>query len=367
MNNKTFQQQVNDISPYSQVNKAFRHVYGSAAAAVLSTLIYKYTYWKQNNGLTTVKTPKGKTLYKFYISKIDISIDSGVSISSLENNSKNNPLNILEHLKLVEKISSKINRKSDGFVLFPKRIMIVIKKATELFKEDLEMCKKLSPGLKRNFYKALRSKQTRSEVYDKFKLEIDDHELAVDDLEDISENPVSIEINTPPNEGITKNTNKEQKQEHEKKTNSDKMNQVKTPKGKQQVTVEELKEGIRLYHSGEIDAQQIFNLLILYMQKRKDVRWSMSAQDEKYIKYNLKCVEPEYMNATIEYIDTNIKRITNGERDMRFGSILAGIFEKVIEAGIGYEDMEPAMSPSKYKKMLDKLPKEINIEFEDLL
>jgi hypothetical protein len=57
----------------------------------------------------------------------------------------------------------------------------------------------------------------------------------------------------------------------------------------------------------------------------------------------------------------------SGERKMRFGSILAGIREKVLEAGIGYEDISPILTAKEYKEELDKLPEQNEFDFEDML
>ena len=137
MKNKTFQQQINDVSPYSQINKAFRYAYGSPAAAVLATLIYKYTYWEQNKGLIPINTVNGNTIKHFHISKLDISVNSDVSFSSLEKDTEYNPLKILEHLKLIKIISIKKANKSDRFVLYPNRIKAEIERVSKLFEEDI--------------------------------------------------------------------------------------------------------------------------------------------------------------------------------------------------------------------------------------
>jgi hypothetical protein len=204
MNDKNFQQQVNDLAPYSQINKAFRHAYGVNAAAVLATLIYKYTYWGEKNELIPIKTKSGNTLHYFYISKLDISLDSGASMSSLEKDNENNPLNILEQLKLVQKTSLNKANKADRFVLYPNRIKAEISRVSKLFKEDMEMIKKLPRKYKRDFYKALRGKRTRDEVYNKFNKKIEVDEVDLDDLDIILENPASIGAQNSSNEGRTK-------------------------------------------------------------------------------------------------------------------------------------------------------------------
>lgn len=55
MNKKNFQQQVNDLAPYSQINKAFRHAYGVNAAAVLA-FNYKFKYFLLNSFYLFSKT-----------------------------------------------------------------------------------------------------------------------------------------------------------------------------------------------------------------------------------------------------------------------------------------------------------------------
>ena len=371
MSKNTFQQQVNDISPYAQINKAFRHAYGSPAAAVLSTLVYKYTYWDQNNGLVKIKSNSDTQLYHFYISKLDISLDSGVSISSLEKDTKHNPINILEDLKLIKKLSSKKARESDRFVLYPGRIINLIKKTSKHLKQDMEMYKKLSKSYGREFYKALRGKRTREEVYAEYKLEIDDYEFSLDDLEDNSDNSASLETINSSSEGtnkkVTNNITENPTENITEKTKPASFKQTVKSSRKQQTTSEELKEGIKLYNLGEKDAQQLFNLLAMYIPERAGFNWSMSLEDKVYIKRNLGGVEPETMTATIDYINTNIKRMKDGTRDMRFGSLLAGISERIIEGGVGVEDIDPPLSKSEHKKILDNMTEEQDIKFKQFL
>lgn len=362
MKDKNFQQQINDISAYSQINKAFRHAYGSPAAAVLSTLIYKYTYWEEKKRLIPLKNATGKTLYSLHISKIDISLDSGVSISSLEKDTEYNPLNILEHLKLIEKISAKKANKSDRFVLYPNRIKAEIERVSKLFKEDNETMKTLSQKDKRDFYKALKGKLTREEVYKKFREKIEDFVLVGEDFEENFQNPASNEVENSSNEGRTKNLNKNKN--ITKKTNPSSSKRGAIPKNNQQTTREELKEGILLYSSGEIQAQELHNLLTRYIPEKAGHNWEMSTYDEDYIKSNLSGATSGYINATLEYIDTNIERMRNGKRLMRFGSLLAGIHTKVIEAGIGYEEESSKLSEKEYKKILANMTEE-HFDFED--
>lgn len=333
MNNKTLKQQVNDISAYSQINKGFRHIYGSPAASVLATLLYKYTYWGDNNGLIEFKTGSGNTLHHFHISKLDISLDSGVSISSLEKATENNPLTILEHIKIIKIVSAEKANKSDRFILYPNRIKAEIKNVSKLFEEDMEMLKKLPRKDKRDFYKALRGKLTREEVYKKFRGKIEEFDLLGEDFEEIFQNPASNEAENSSNEGRTKNSTKN----NTKKTNPSSSKRGVIPEINQQTTHEELKEGIQFYNLKEINTQQMFLLLTRYIPENIGRNWIMSSKDETYIKQNLSPVSREYTTATLEYIDTNIERMSSGERKMRFGSLLAGISRKVIEAGIGVE------------------------------
>lgn len=360
---KTFQQKINDVSAYSQINKAFRHAYGSPAAAVLSTLIYKYTYWEEKKGLIPFKTEAGETLHHFHISKLDISSDSGVSISSLEKDTENNPLKILQHLKLIKIISPEKANKSDRFVLYPNRIKAEIKRVSGLLEEDYQMMNSLSQKDKRAFHRALKGKLTRDEVYKKFGDKIEHLDLVGEDFEENFQNPASNEAENSSNEGRTKNTTKNSTNI----TNPSSSKRGAIPKSNLQTTRDELKEGIQLYNLGEISSQQMFLLLTRYIPGKAGHNWKMSTDDEGYIKHNLSPVSREYMTATLEYIDTNVERMISGERKMRFGSLLAGIREKVIEAGIGAEMVSSKTSTSENKKMFDTLPDEEIFDFEDSL
>ena len=363
MKNKTFQQQINDISPYSQINKAFRHAYGSQAAAVLATLIYKYTYWEANNGLLPISTVNCNTLRHFHISKFDISIDSEVAISSLEKNSENNPLFILERLKLIKIISPEKANKSDRFLLYPVRIKAEIIRVSKLLEEDMEMIKELPRKDKRVFYKALRGKLTREEVYEKFSVQIEDFDLDFEDFEENVQHPTSNEVENSSFEGRTKNSTKK----ITKNTNPSSSKRGAVPKINQQTTREELEEGLQSYILKEINNQQIFQLLVRCIPNKLGYTWKMSPEDETYIKYNLSGATAENIYATIEYIDTNVERMINGDRKMRFGSMLAGIKEKVIEAGIGAEPEYSISSKAEHKKMLQEMPDEEHFDFEDQL
>ena len=363
MNNKSFQQQVNDISAYSQINKAFRHAYGSQAAAVLATLIYKYTYWEANKGLTPINTVNGNTLKHFHISKLDISIDSEVSISSLEKDSVNNPLFILESQKLIKIISPEKANKSDRFVLYPNRIKEEIKRVSKLLEDDMEMLKKLPRKEKRAFYKALRGKLTRAEVYEKYIGKTEDLDLDFEDYEENVQHPASNEVENSSIEGRTKNSTKNATNI----TNPSSSKRGAIPKSNQQTTREELEEGIQLYSLKKITTQQMYVLLTRYIPNKVGYTWKMSPEDETYIKYNLSGATAEYIYATIEYIDTNVERMITGDRKMRFGSLLAGILEKVIEAGIGAEPEHRTLSKAEYKKMLEEIPEEEYFEISDQL
>lgn len=359
MNNKSFQQQVNDISPYSQINKAFRHAYGSQAAAVLATLIYKYTYWEANKGLLPISTVNGNTLKHFHISKLDISIDSDVSISSLEKNTDNNPLLILENLKLIKIISPDKVNKSDRFVLYPNRVKAEIVRVSKLQEENMEMIKKIPRKDKRAFLKALRGKLTREEVYKKFSVKIEEIDLHLEDFEENFQHPASNEAGNSSIEGRTKNSKKNKTNG----TNPSFSKREVVPKNNQQTTREELEKGIELFNLNYINTRQMFVLLTRYIPNKVGYTWNMSTEDERYITYNLSGATSEYIYATIEYIDTNVERMITGDRKMRFGSILAGIKEKVIEAGIGAEPEYSISSKADDKKMIDKEPNEIHLDF----
>ena len=78
----------------------------------LLTLIYKYEYWGTADKLVKVKTKGGGILHKFFISKLDIALDSGVSISMLEKKDQKNPLILLEKLGLIKIIKRTMLTKS---------------------------------------------------------------------------------------------------------------------------------------------------------------------------------------------------------------------------------------------------------------
>jgi len=360
MNKKNFQQQVNDLAPYSQINKAFRHTYGSSTAAVLATLIYKYTYWGENNELIPIKTKSGNTLHYFYISKLDISLDSGASISSLEKDNETNPLNILKGLKLITKRSIDQANKGDRFVLFPNRIKSEIIRVSKLLDEDMEMKKRLPRKYEREFFKALRGKKSRDEVYAKFEEKIKVDELDFDDIEDICENPASVEAENSSSEGRTKNSTKNST----KFTNPSSSNRAESFEFVSNTTShKELEEGLLDYGTKDIDTQEVFNLLVNYIPNKKASHWKMSQKDKDYIERNIKYMKPEYINASMEYIDTNIDRMISGTRDMRFGSLLAGINEKIFNAGVGVEPIKS--SKEDHLKILNSEPIEQDFDFED--
>jgi len=362
MNDKNFQQQVNNISAYSQINKAFRHAYGERSAAVLATLIYKYTNWEKEGELTPIKTKSGNTLHYFYISKLDISLDSGASISSLEKDNKNNPLNVLEGLELIEKRGLNKSNKADRFVLFPNRIKAEISRVSKLFDEDMEMKKRLPRKYQRDFFKALRGKQTRDEVYSKFNKKLEVDELEFDDIEDIFENLGSIGAENSSNEGRTKNSTKNTT----KFTNPSSSNRADSFEYATNTTSpEKLKYGLIDFGAKDIDEQEIFNLLINYIPDKKATHWKMSKKDKVYMEHNIKCMTPEYVNATIDYIDINIERMNDGDRDMRFGSLLAGIYEKVFNAGIGVEPIKS--NKEEQLKIINNEPFEQEFDILDAL
>ena len=78
--------------------------------------------------------------------------------------------------------------------------------------------------------------------------------------------------------------------------------------------------------------------------------WKMSYEDESYIRMNLYSLDPGCLDATLDYIETNVQRMVSGDRKMRFGSILAGINIKVKEAGVGYDDSRlPQLTEKEYE------------------
>jgi hypothetical protein len=227
----------------------------------------------------------------------------------------------------------------------------------------MAMLKKLPRKEKRAFYKALRGKLTRAEVYEKYSGKMEDFDLDLEDYEENVQHPASNEVENSSTEGRTENSTKNATNI----TNPSSSKRGAIPKSNQQTTREELEEGIQLYNVKEINNQQIFLLLTRYIPEKVGFNWKMSPEDENYIKHNLFGVTSEYMTATLEYIDINIKRMISGDRKMRFGSLLAGILEKVIEAGIGAEPEQSTLRKAEYKKMLNEIPEEEYFEISDQL
>lgn len=384
MKNLTFRQQVNNISSYSQINKSFRHVHGIKAAAVLSTLLYKYDYWEREKGLKPITTRNGNTLWYFHISKLDLAIDSGVSISALDKNLEIDPLTKLEELKMIKRIKVKGYNKSDRFILYQNSIINEVKKAKNLFDEDMAMIKELPRQHQRTFYKALNGKQDRKEVYKKFKAYIEYEEIDDVDcpsLEETStpneENSAPIEAVISPDEGRTKNNTKNIQENQPKMTNTRFSNEdlefklndndlkfEKLAKDKK-ITPENLKNVIIDYVEGNISEWHVHTILKNYIPDNAGSKWEMSPEDKEYIKVNLDSRDLGNLYGSLEYIETNIQSMISGKRTMRFGSILAGIREKVLEAGIDYE--EPYVSRKEYQESLDATVEEESFDFEDQL
>lgn len=393
----TLRERVNDISPYLQINKAFRHVHGMPAAAVLATLLHKYAYWEKEGLLKTFKAPTGVYLQYFFISKLDISLDSGVALSTLEKKDKSNPIILLANLKMIKILTHKKTNKSNRFILYSTIIIKKIVEASKLFDEDMEMLKLLSRQYRRGFYKALNGKLTREQVYAKYREYLDYDELEIDNYTStseisapIEEVPAQIEDTSSPNEeipclneGRTKNTISKNLKEKKKETNSPLMNsgsemEVEEVDNREEefneiiknseMTRSILENGINAYALGEIKESMMHNLLKNYLPDNIGSTWKMSKEDAEYIKKNLLVMEPGYMFETIEYINNNVHRMLNGEREMRFGSMLAGILEKVFYAGIGYNREElPTLNKKEYKNMLVEMPEKEEFDFIDKL
>lgn len=391
---ETLQVKVNNISEYLQVNKAFRHIYGVPAALVLGTFLHKYRYFDEMDMLKPIKTKNGNVLYYFHLSKFDLSLDSGVSISMLEKENNSNPLIILKNLKMIEIIHSKKANYSDNFVLFPNRIINEVENASKLFYEDKAMNKLLPRTEKRNFLKALNGKLTRDEVHAKYKACIDpEYVLDIDDNPIISGIPVSIEETESPyeelaspsgeivssSEGITKNTiNNISKKSERRKTNTNSLengsqkdvysrekiryynNLIKGEK----ITIEIVEEGIMDYGKGNVPELTIHGLLKNIVPKKAGAHWEMSEEDAGYIKRNLSSIYQAYIQITLDQIDGNIQNMTIKVRKMRFGSILVGVHEMLEREGM-YDNNEN--SNEENDKPYSEMPEEEEFEFIDKL
>lgn len=376
----SIREELSEVSMYSQVNKPFRHAYGASAAAVLETLLYKYEYWGTIGKLVEVNTKGGGILHKFFVSKLDIALDSGVSISMLEKKDEKNPLILLENLGLIKIIKRTKLTKSNNYVLYPKRILNKIKTLTQNYNEDMAMVKGLYQPFKIKFIKALKGKLSREEVYEKFKVYYEEEELLDDDQPLKIKNSTPIEIppplnkdKYPPIEGISNNTIKNKAKKGVSKNTEPNppcptKNQVDLFQklvNEKEITIDVVGNGIRAYSSKNITAKELFEILKRFIPDKQGLKWKMNEDDESYIKQNLNGMEDEYLRATLIYIENNIKKMINGKRKMRFGSMLAGIRERIIEAGIGWEDLRPKMSKKEYIKMINELPECENFDYLD--
>ncbi len=380
----TYRQEVNDISPYSQINKAFRHVHGGSAAALLSTLLYKFEYHEQNEKLESITLKNGDTIKYFYISKLDISLDSGISISTLEKNVDTNPIKKLEDLKMIQRIKNIKSNKSDRFSINQNAIKKEVVKAKSIFDEDMAMLNKLPREHKRAFLKALKGKQDRYKVYEKYQdytefevLEYVDNAVIGDESSHIGENSAPIEAVNSADEGRTKNTTKNSQEYYERITNSCSSNQdqiielndkeikFEEMAKEKEITNEILKNIITEYINGNCLEWHVHTILKNYIPDEQGSHWKMSPEDKEYIIENLKSDDLGYVNASLDYIETNVQRMVNGKRKMRFGSMLAGIREKVLEAGVGYVGRR--LTVKEYQQELANTPNEVSFEFEDNL
>ena len=389
MAKKSFRQTINDMSAYSQINKAFRHVHGVPAASVLATLLYKYDYWKEEKSLEKINTKSGEQQECFFISKMDISIDSGVSISALEKRS-GNPIKLLQSLGVIKVYKNTVSNKADRFVIVEDVLIYEINKANTIFKEDMDLHKKLPRQQKRSFLKALKGKKKRFDIFNEFECYIEYEELDSDEmysdekvLDNLKEEPFkednevssNVEENSS-NEGRTKNNTKNTtknspkniKENHEPNTKPEFLNQDSEFEKKAEeegITSEGLKIIIKNYVEGNVKELYVHTALRFYLPDGLGKRWMMSPEDKEYIRVNLKTDDLGYLDASLEYIDTNIQRMVSGEREMRFGSVLAGIREKVIEAGRGFVDQRPPKTKEEYKTMLAEMPDRESFDFED--
>jgi hypothetical protein len=165
---------------------------------------------------------------------------------------------------------------------------------------------------------------------------------------------------------LRKNSTKNINKNNTNFTNPSSSNRAESFKYESNTTsLQELKYGLIDYGVKDIDTLEIFDLLVNYIPDKKASHWKMSKKDKDYIEHNIRSVTPEYVSATIDYIDTNIDRMNDGERDMRFGSLLAGINEKVFNAGIGVEPIKS--SKEDHLKILNSEPIEQHFDFEDVL
>lgn len=134
------------------------------------------------------------------------------------------------------------------------------------------------------------------------------------------------------------------------------------------ITLKTIENMLLLFNtSNEINEWHVHTVLKNFIPDNIGSNWKMSEQDKGYIKINLKYSDHGFTQAVIDYIELNVERMVSGEREMRFGSILGGIERKVLEAGIGYEDVEPRITKKEYQKELANTPKEEHFDFDDHL
>lgn len=351
----SIQEKLSEISMYSQVNKPFRHAYGASAAAIFSTLVYKYDFWGKEEKLEEIKTKKGSILHKFYISRVDLAFEAGVSFSMLEKTTESNPLVLLENLGYIKRLKRVNINKCDYYVLFPNKIIREIKRITKMYNEDRELLKNLSSTDKIKFYKALRGNQTREETYDKFEYLNNNEELEIEDLENLENNNPSVEEllitkeeSTCTEESIT-NKESKKKSTSKKKTYPSSISATKENESfkdnntfnydeifkNKDITIELVGKGITAYMDGAIETRQLHEILKNYIPDGKGSHWKMSDKDRGYIFHNLSETEPEYLDAVLEEIEKNVEEMMRGERQMRFGSMLAKIYERLIMSDKG--------------------------------
>ena len=378
MKEELLQTEISEISPYSQINKAFRHVYGEKAAAVIATLVYKYTYWSNKKYLKPFKTKEGgHTFYGFYISKLDISIDSGVTISMLEKKDNSNPLVLLEELKVIKRMHSSKSNKADTIVIFKENLKIIVKQAAEIFDKEMELLNNLSRTKQRNFLKALNSKLSREEVYEKFEA---DNEIKIDVMDTLfNRSPDNKNANSPKeklvspkekiasskekivssNGGVTKNK-KKTKKSSEKRKQTD---QIKTDN---EITdgfnFSILQKALQDYTWRNIIEEDVHYILKNLIPNGKASHWQMSQDDRSYIKINLHSVNPGNIVAALDYIKSSIEKISSGKKDMRFGSILGGLYEKVINAQVGFDSSAGViLSEKEMTKVYNMIPETVDL------
>ena len=121
---------------FIKINRAFAHIYGMNAASVLDAILYRA-------GKQSAKELKNGN-WKYKMTKADLSLDSTVSLSSLQKKGhKSNPITKLQDLGMAKMTSRGANLSS--LVLFnPTRIQEVFDACKIIRENDLKIKAKLS-------------------------------------------------------------------------------------------------------------------------------------------------------------------------------------------------------------------------------